>query len=189
MLSISLDFIQTLILSILLFLLGNIIKNKSKLLTKMCIPSPVIGGLLFCILSLILRIFKICEISMNTSLMNYLICFFFTIVGLSVSIALVKKGGRLLIKYWLLCGVLAFSQNLLTLILSKLTNINPLLGLMCGTISMEGGHGSAAAYGASIESLGVENACSVGIAAATFGLILAGVLGGPVAKYLIEKII
>ncbi|MGX4600564.1 sodium/glutamate symporter [Faecalimicrobium sp. JNUCC 81] len=187
MLSISLDLIQTLILSILLFLLGNIIKNKSKLLTKMCIPSPVIGGLLFCILSLILRIFKICEISMNTSLMNYLICFFFTIVGLSVSIALVKKGGSLLIKYWLLCGVLAFSQNLLTLILSKLTNINPLLGLMCGTISMEGGHGSAAAYGASIESLGVENACSVGIAAATFGLILAGVLGGPVAKYLIEK--
>lgn len=187
MLSISLDLIPTLILSILLFLLGNIIKNKSKLFTKMCIPSPVIGGLLFCILSLILRIFKICEISMNTSLMNYLICFFFTIVGLSVSITLVKKGGGLLIKYWLLCGVLAFSQNLLALILSKLANINPLLGLMCGTISMEGGHGSAAAYGATIESLGVENACSVGIAAATFGLILAGILGGPVAKYLIEK--
>lgn len=187
MLSISLDLIPTLILSILLFLLGNIIKNKSKLFTKMCIPSPVIGGLLFCILSLILRIFKICEISMNTSLMNYLICFFFTIVGLSVSITLIKKGGGLLIKYWLLCGVLAFSQNLLALILSKLTNINPLLGLMCGTISMEGGHGSAAAYGATIESLGVENACSVGIAAATFGLILAGILGGPVAKYLIEK--
>ncbi|WP_042275057.1 sodium/glutamate symporter [Faecalimicrobium dakarense] len=187
MLSISLDLIPTLILSILLFLLGNIIKNKSKLLTKMCIPSPVIGGLLFCVLSLLLRLFNICEISMNTSLMNYLICFFFTIVGLSVSISLVKKGGNLLIKYWLLCGVLAFGQNFLTLILSKLTNINPLLGLMCGTISMEGGHGTAAAYGATLESLGVENACSVGIAAATFGLILAGVLGGPVAKYLIEK--
>lgn len=187
MLSISLDLIPTLILSILLFLLGNIIKNKSKLLTKMCIPSPVIGGILFCVLSLILRLFKICEITMNTSLMNYLICFFFTIVALSVSISLVKKGGSLLIKYWILCGILAFCQNFLTLILSKLTNINPLLGLMCGTISMEGGHGTAAAYGATIENLGVENACSVGIAAATFGLILAGVLGGPVAKYLIEK--
>lgn len=187
MLSISLDLIPTLILSILLFLLGNIIKNKSNLLTKMCIPSPVIGGILFCVLSLILRLFKICEISMNTSLMNYLICFFFTTVGLSVSISLVKKGGSLLIKYWILCGILAFCQNFLTLILSKLTNINPLLGLMCGTISMEGGHGTAAAYGATIENLGIENACSVGIAAATFGLILAGVLGGPVAKYLIER--
>lgn len=187
LLSISLDLIPTLILSILLFLIGNSIKSKSKLLTKMCIPSPVIGGILFCVLSLLLRLFNICEINMNTSLMNYLICFFFTIVGLSVSISLVKKGGSLLIKYWLLCGILAFGQNLLTIILSKLTNINPLLGLMCGTISMEGGHGSAAAYGATIESLGVENACSVGIAAATFGLILAGVLGGPVAKYLIEK--
>lgn len=187
MLSISLDLIPTLILSILLFLLGNIIKNKSKLLTKLCIPSPVIGGILFCVLSLILRLLKICEFSMNTSLMNYLICFFFTIVGLSISVSLVKKGGRLLIKYWLLCGILAFGQNILTLILSKLTNINPLLGLMCGTISMEGGHGTAAAYGATIESLGVENACSVGIAAATLGLILAGLLGGPVSKFLIEK--
>ncbi|MEG1310550.1 MAG: sodium/glutamate symporter [Romboutsia sp.] len=187
MFSISLNLITTLILSIILFLLGNIIKNKSKLLTKMCIPSPVVGGILFCILNLLLRLFKICELSMNTSLMNYLICFFFTIVGLGVSISLVKKGGTLLIKYWLLCGILAFCQNTLTIILSKITNINPLLGLMCGTISMEGGHGSAAAYGSTIENLGIENACSVGIAAATFGLILAGILGGPVAKYLIEK--
>ena len=187
MLSIYLGTIPTIILSILLYLLGKKIKSKNKFLTKLCIPSPVIGGILFCFFNLILQVLNISKISMNTNLMDYLISFFFTIVGLGISIRLVKKGGGLLIKYWLLCGVLAFCQNLLTIVLSKFINIHPLLALMCGTISMEGGHGCAAAYGKTIESLGIENASSVGIAAATLGLIFAGILGGPVAKYLIQK--
>jgi ESS family glutamate:Na+ symporter len=124
---------------------------------------------------------------MNTSLMTYFICFFFTIVGLGISMSIVKRGGKQLFIYWVLCGVLAFGQNILAIVLAKVTNIHPLLGLMCGTISMEGGHGSAAAFGATIENLGINNASSVGIAAATFGLMFAGLLGGPVAKFLIEK--
>ena len=124
---------------------------------------------------------------MNTSLMPNFMSFFFTVIGLGVSLSLVKKGGKLLFKYWVLCGVLAFCQNSITVILSKICNIHPLLGLMCGTISMEGGHGYAAAFGSTIEGLGINNASSVGIAAATLGLILGGVLGGPVAKFLIEK--
>lgn len=187
MISIYLNTIPTIILALLLYLLGKKIKSKSKFLTKICIPSPVIGGILFCFFNLILQVMNIAEISMNTNLMDYLISFFFTIVGLGVSIKLIKKGGNLLIKYWLLCGILAFCQNILTIVLAKFTNIHPLLALMCGTISMEGGHGFAAAYGKTIEGLGIEGACSVGIAAATFGLIFAGLLGGPVAKYLIHK--
>ena len=108
--------------------------------------------------------------------MDYLICFFFTTVGISMSMSLVKKGGKALIKYWILCGVLSYCQNIIALILSKVIGINPLLGLMCGTISMEGGHGSSAAYGATIENLGIQNAISVGIAASTLGLILADLL-------------
>nr|WP_243239221.1 sodium/glutamate symporter [Romboutsia faecis] len=171
----------------MLFLFGSILKNKLKFLNNFCIPSPVIGGLLFCILTLILNSFGILSISMDTSLMPYFMSFFFTVIGLGVSLSLVKKGGKLLIKYWLLCGLLAYCQNGLTVVLSKICNIHPLLGLMCGTISMEGGHGCAAAFGATIESLGIKDASSVGIAAATLGLILGGILGGPVAKYLIEK--
>lgn len=187
MISIYLNTIPTIILALLLYLLGKKIKSKSKCLTKICIPSPVIGGILFCFFNLILQVLDIAKISMNTNLMDYLISFFFTVVGLGISVSLVKKGGSLLIKYWLLCGVLAFCQNILTIMLAKFTNIHPLLALMCGTISMEGGHGSAAAYGKTIETLGIKSACSVGIAAATFGLIFAGILGGPVAKYLIQK--
>ncbi len=119
--------------------------------------------------------------------MNYLICFFFATIGIGMSISLVKKGGKLLIKYWILCGALSFLQNIIALVMSKVIGINPLLGLMCGTISMEGGHGSSAAYGATIEGLGINGAISVGIAASTLGLILAGLIGTPLAKFLIDK--
>ena len=185
--SLNLDITLTLILAIILFIIGTFIKNKVSLLEKFCIPSPVVGGLLFCILTLFLRLFNICDITMDTSLMDYLICFFFTTIGIGMSMNLVKKGGKSLIRYWLLCGALSLFQNLIAVFTSKAININPLIGLMCGTISMEGGHGSSAAYGATIESLGIDNAISVGIAASTLGLILAGLIGAPLAKYLIDK--
>lgn len=185
--SLNLDITSTLILAIILFIIGNFIKNRVNIFNRFCIPSPVIGGLLFCILSLILKLLNICDITMDTSLMNYLICFFFTTIGIGMSMSLVKKGGKLLIKYWILCGALSFLQNLIALVMSKVIGINPLLGLMCGTISMEGGHGSSAAYGATIEGLGINGAISVGIAASTLGLILAGLIGTPLAKFLIDK--
>lgn len=187
LISISLNIISTLVLAIILFLIGNLIKNKVKFFIKFCIPAPVIGGLLFSILVLILSKFNICKISMNTSLMQYLISAFFSTVGLGVSFSLIKKGGKLLVKYWILCGILAYCQNFIAVGLSKFLNIHSLLGLMCGTISMEGGHGTAAAFGATIENLGVENALSVGMTASTLGLIVAGFIGGPVACFLIKK--
>ena len=187
MLFIRLDIFSTLILAIFLFILGNFIKSKSNLLQRFCIPSPVVGGLLFAIISFLLRYFNLISLSMNTYLMDYFISLFFTIVGISISLSSIKYGGKLLIKYWILGGILAYSQNILALLLSKPLNIHPLLALMCGTISMEGGHGYSAAFGSTIESLGVSDAISVGITASTLGLILAGLIGAPVGKYLIEK--
>ncbi len=124
---IDLNIISTLVLTIILFLIGTTIKNKINFFNKFCIPAPVIGGLLFCILNLFLRLFNICTITMNTSLMTYFICFFFTIVGLGISMSIVKKGGKQLIIYWVLCGVLSFCQNILAIVLAKVTNIHPLL--------------------------------------------------------------
>lgn len=187
MIEIHFDIFTTLILSIILFICGNFLKSKLKVLDKLCIPSPVIGGLVFSIVTFFLRLSGILKITMNTYLMDYLILLFFATLGLSISVSLIKKGGKLLIKYWLVCGVLAFSQNVLAVFLSKIVNIDPLLSIMCGSISMEGGHGSSAAFGITIESLGIENAVSTGITASTFGLILAGILGGNVGKYLINK--
>lgn len=187
MYNLDLNIISTLILSIVLYLFGNFLTNKIYMLNKLCIPSPVIGGLTFSLFIFILEYFKLINVSMNTLLMPYFMSFFFTIVGLNVSFKLLKKGGKVLTIYWLLCALLGFCQNIITIFSSKLLNINPLLALMCGSISMEGGHGYSLAFGRTLESLGVENACNVGFASATLGLIMGGIIGGPVAKILIEK--
>ncbi|MCR1954215.1 sodium/glutamate symporter [Clostridioides mangenotii] len=181
------DTAQTLTLAIVFFMIGNFLKNKIKLLNRLCIPSPIIGGILFSLLNLIFNNLGILKISISAHYTTMFIYLFFTTIGLGISTKVIKTGGNILIKYWVLCAVLAFSQNILVLFVSKFINIDPLLGLMCGSISMEGGHGYAAAFGQTIENLGIEHAVSFGITAATLGLIFGGVLGGPVAKFLIEK--
>ena len=187
MINLDLNIVSTLILAIVLCLFGNFIKNKFSIFNKVCIPTPVIGGLFFSLLIFILRKFGILEITMDTSLMPYFLSIFFISVGFCINIFSAKGGGKLLFLYWLLCAFLGLFQNLISVFSSKLLHIKPLLGFMCGSVSMEGGHGYALAFGKTIESLGIENACAIGIAAATLGLITGGLLGGPVGRFLIYK--
>ncbi|MCC0637966.1 MULTISPECIES: sodium/glutamate symporter [unclassified Clostridioides] len=187
MITLTFNTIQTLTLSMLFFLIGNLLKNKIKFLNNFCIPAPVIGGLLFCFLNLFLKYFHIADISVSGNLMPNFITFFFTTIGLEISINLIKKGGSVLFRYWILCGILAFCQNIIAISISKIIKLEPLLGLMCGNVSMEGGHGYSAAFGLTIESLGINGAVGVGLSAATIGLIIGGILGCPVARFLIEK--
>ena len=187
MINLDLNIVSTLILAIVLCLFGNFIKNKFSIFNKVCIPTPVIGGLFFSLLIFILRKFGVLEITMDTSLMPYFLSIFFISVGFCINIFSAKGGGKLLFLYWLLCAFLGLFQNLIAVFSSKLLHIKPLLGFMCGSVSMEGGHGYALAFGKTIESLGIENACAIGIAAATLGLITGGLLGGPVGRFLIYK--
>ncbi|MBC6003083.1 Glutamate permease [uncultured Clostridium sp.] len=185
--NINLDMIATVALGSLLLLFGNFLKRKIKLLEKFCIPGPVIGGLLFAIIIFILKTSNMLNISMDTTLQSPFMIAFFTTIGLGASFNLLKKGGKLLIIYWILCGLLSIAQNLIGVIGAKITNINPLIGIMCGAVSMEGGHGAAASFGATIESLGVNGAITIGMAAATFGIMCGGLIGGPISRYLIDK--
>ena len=185
--NINLDMIATVALGSLLLLFGNFLKRKIKLLEKFCIPGPVIGGLLFAIIIFILKTSNMLNISMDTTLQSPFMIAFFTTIGLGASFNLLKKGGKLLIIYWILCGLLSIAQNLIGVIGAKITNINPLIGIMCGAVSMEGGHGAAASFGATVESLGVNGAVTIGMAAATFGLMCGGLIGGPISRYLIDK--
>ena len=187
MINLDLNIVSTLILAIVLCLFGNFIKNKFSIFNKVCIPTPVIGGLFFSLLIFILRKFGVLEITMDTSLMPYFLSIFFLSVGFCINIFSAKGGGKLLFLYWLLCAFLGLFQNLIAVFSSKLLHIKPLLGFMCGSVSMEGGHGYALAFGKTIESIGIENACAIGIAAATLGLITGGLLGGPVGRFLIYK--
>lgn len=185
--NISLDQIATLFLAVALLLLGGFIIKRVGLLNKFCIPAPVVGGLLFAILVLILRQTGAVNLELDTSLQSIFMLTFFTTVGLGASFQLVKLGGKLLVIYWLACGALALFQSVIGISLATALGLEPLLGVMMGAVSMEGGHGAATAFGGTIEELGIDSALSVGLAAATFGLIAGGLVGGPTVKYLITK--
>ena len=183
----ALNQITTLSLAVILFLIGSFLVKRIGVLNRFCIPTPVVGGLLFALLATALKSFDILEITLDTSLQSIFMITFFTTIGLGASFKLIKLGGKLLIIYWLACGFLALMQNVIGVSLARLMDIHPLLGVMAGAVSMERGHGGAAAYGETIEGLGVASAVTIGMAAATVGLVAGGLVGGPVVQYLIRK--
>lgn len=185
--TIEINQVTTIFLAIALLVLGSFIIKNIPFLQKFCIPAPVAGGLLFAIIVTALKASGLVELTLDTSLQSLFMLTFFTTVGLGASFRLIKLGGKLLIIYWLACGFLALMQNVIGISLASVLNIDPLLGLMAGAISMEGGHGAATAFGTTVEELGIDSALSIGLAAATFGLVAGGLVGGPTVKYLISK--
>lgn len=112
---------------------------------------------------------------------------FFTCIGLNASWALVKKGSVQVVLFLALAGVLAICQNVIGVGLAKLLGVSPLLGLVCGSVAMSGGHGTALGFAAELEKAGLPAAGVVGVAAATFGLVCGGLIGGPIGGGLIRK--
>lgn len=180
------DALNTLLLALICLLIGVYLKNKIQFFEKFCIPSPVIGGFSASIIIWLLYLSGV-EVKFDTALQGPLMIAFFTTVGMGGSYKLLKTGGKALIVYLLVCWFVALYQNALGAWLASLLDIHPVLGVMAGAVALEGGHGAAAAFGKVAEGMGVENATSVAISAATFGLIAGSLLGGPIANYLIQK--
>lgn len=179
----------TLCLACLLYLLGEFIVNHVSFLQRVCIPAPVIGGLLFAILVAVLDTFNIITITLDAKfIQDFFMMVFFTTIGLGASFKLFKIGGKVLLLYFGCCAVLAICQNFIGISLAKLLNIKPLLGLTAGSMSMEGGHGNAAAYGQTLEqSFNIDSAVTAALAAATLGLVFGGLIGGPLVKLMIKR--
>lgn len=184
---IQLDMYQTLAAAVLVLLLGNYLRKKINFLEKFCIPAPVIGGLLFAIFTCICYTTGIIEFSFDDTLREVCMVFFFTSVGFQANLKVLKSGGRSLIVFLGLVITLIFSQNLLAIGLSKLLNLNPLIGMCTGSIPMVGGHGTAGAFGPVLEDFNIQGATTICTAAATFGLITGSLVGGPIGNRLIEK--
>lgn len=185
---IELDAITTLCLACVLYLIGQSIINHVSILRRICIPAPVIGGLLFSILVAILDSLHIVKIKLDASfIQDFFMLAFFTTIGLGASLKLFKIGGKVMLLYFMFCGIMALCQNIIGVSLAKILNIQPLLGLTAGSMSMEGGHGNAAAYGKTIQDMGIDSAVTAALAAATLGLVFGGLIGGPVVKYLIKR--
>ncbi|MCL2226482.1 MAG: sodium/glutamate symporter [Oscillospiraceae bacterium] len=170
-----------------LLLLGYAIRKRVNVLERLCIPAPVIGGFICSILIWALRGTGAMTVSIDTTLQLPFMLAFFTCVGFSGSFKMLKTGGRLLIVFLIACWVLSIAQGAIGVGMASLLGIHPVLGVMAGPVSMVGGHGNAAAFGPVAEDLGVHGATTVAVAAATLGLILGNLSGGPVGDFIIRR--
>ena len=184
---IQIDMYQTLAVSVLVLVLGQFLKKKINFLEKFCIPAPVIGGLLFAVLTCVCYSLGIAEFTFDDTLREVCMVFFFTSVGFQANLKVLKSGGKSLFIFLGLVVVLIVSQNFLALGVSKLLHLDPLVGLCTGSIPMVGGHGTAGAFGPVLEDFDVKGATTICTAAATFGLIAGSLIGGPIGKRLIDR--
>lgn len=181
------DAIMTTAMAAVLLLIGFWIKGKVKVLNKYCIPAPVVGGFLFMFITFIGHVTTTFAFNFDTTFQSPFMLAFFTTVGLGASFQLLKKGGMLLIIYWLIAGVISIFQNFIGIGVGKLVGLEAPYALLASAISMIGGHGAAGSYGSTFVEMGYSAGVEVGAAAATFGLISAVLLGGPLARKLIVK--
>lgn len=186
MFEISLNVYYTIALSILVLMLGDFIKSRLAVLRKFCIPTPVVGGVLFAILITIFNVSGVCNVSLDSSFNEFFSLLFYAGIGYTASWKLLKKGGPQVIIFLLLSSILVVFQNGLGVVVCKLMGVNSLVGLACGSIPMVGGNGTAATWGPVLENAGLEAGTTIATAAATFGLVGGALLGGPIGRYLIE---
>ena len=184
----ELDFYGTLVAASLVLLLGRGLVARIGFLRVYNIPEPVAGGLVVALALLALRSFDV-QVQFDTSLQTPLMLAFFATIGLSADFASLKKGGRVVTVFLLVVTGLLLVQNAMGIGLATALGLDPLMGLLAGSISLSGGHGTSAAWGATFtEKFGLASASELAMASATFGLVLGGLIGGPVAKLLIKRV-
>ena len=183
----KLDMVQAAALAVAVLFIGHLIKRKLTVLDKYCIPAPVIGGILFAITTLILKQTNVLVFEMDVTLQKFFMTAFFTTIGFTASFKLLKKGGKQVFIFLGIAVFLVICQNITGVVFAKIFGLNPLIGLSTGSVPMVGGHGTAGAFGPVFEEAGAVGANTVAMASATFGLIMGSMLGGPIAKKLIDK--
>lgn len=170
----------------LVFYLGKFLRNKFSLLSKYCIPPSVVGGFVFALLILIFKMTDIATVNLDTTLQNIFMTAFFTSIGFTASIKILKQGGFKVITFLGLAVTLVILQNIVGVSLASAFHLSPLLGLCTASIPMVGGHGTSGSFGPILEEMGVTGATTVSFASATFGLIMGSIIGGLVARLLIH---
>ena len=184
---IVLDLYQTTGLAMLLYALGSYLVKKVDFLRLCCIPAPVVGGVLFAILNLILHQTGLVYITFDTTLQSIFMVWFFTSVGYNASFKVLKKSALPVFIFLGLTAVMQIIQNLVGVGLAGVFQLDTRLGLCMGSIPLVGGHGNAASWGPVLEKVGCAGAEVVSVAAATYGLVAGSLMGGPIAKSLIAK--
>jgi len=186
--TIQLDMVQTLALAAVVLFAGYGIRRRIGVLDRYNIPAPVVGGFLFAILALVLRVAGLATFQFTATLQPPLMIAFFTSIGLGASLGLLKVGGPQVLLFWGLATVLAVFQDALGVAVAWVLGVNPFLGLVAGSITMTGGHGTGAAFGKLLdEQYGLAGGVTLAMAAATFGLVSGGLIGGPIATFIVKR--
>jgi ESS family glutamate:Na+ symporter len=191
---------------------GEWLVRKIPALGRFNIPAPVAGGLVVCVAVLLLNVSGLLKFSFGTRVdtrwFTWLVSVepdwnaatpplramtapfmvgFFACVGLNATWSLVKKGGLAMVLFWAAAAAFAVLQNFVGIGLSKVLGVSPLLGVMCGSVTLTGGHSTAQAFADEFAKAGLAGASVIGVAAATFGLVAGALIGGPIAARLIER--
>ena len=178
----------TLIMAVLVLLLGKLMTRHIRFLRDFNIPEPVSGGLLVAATIFALHQITGLSLSFEGSLQSAFMLVFFSSIGLSANFSKLREGGSGLFIFLGVIVVFITVQNIVGVGLASLLGLDPLIGLVAGSITLVGGHGTAGAWGSVLESqYGLTGATTLGIACATFGLVIGGLLGGPLAKRLITR--
>jgi ESS family glutamate:Na+ symporter len=186
-LPIALDLVQTVAFAGVILFLGYGIRRLVPPLGKVNIPAPVCGGLVVAGILAVLYSYGSQPLKFDTALQVPFQNTFFASIGFAASLALLKRGGPLVLTFLILSIVVAALQNVLGGALAWALGQHPLMGVLAGSVTMAGGPATGLAFAPLFEEAGVQGAATLAVAAAIAGIVAGGVLGGPVATYLIER--
>ncbi len=182
------DAFGTIVIAVFVLFIGRFLLQHISFLRNYNIPEPVAGGLVAALVAFILFYYFQLSASFDPQIQSVLMLMFFTSIGLSASLSKLKKGGKALFTFLICVALYVLVQNFVGMSLATLLGLDPLIGLIVGSITLTGGHGTAGAWGTVLEQeYAIQGAVVLGMASATFGLIIGGIVGGPVAKFLIKR--
>jgi ESS family glutamate:Na+ symporter len=183
----QLDLTQTLAFGGIALLIGYGLRNAIPILGRYNIPPPVIGGLLVALILLVWRSFGELPVKFDTTLQSPLMIAFFTTIGFGASLSLLRSGGPQVMVFLLIATVFAIAQNILGIAVAWLFGLNPLFGVLAGSVTLTGGPATGLAFAPLFEQAGVPAAASVAVAAAMAGIVLGGIVGAPVGTVLVNR--
>lgn len=184
----NLPAVPSLLAACLVLMLGDQLARRVPLLARFSIPAPIVGGVLFALGVVVVGRLGVGAVSFDSSAKSTFLLLFFASVGLTADLALLRKGSRRLLRFLAALFPFLVAQNALGLLMAVVLGLHPALGLVAGSITLVGGHGTGAAYAERFaQDFGLLNVMGLTMTAATLGLVIGGIIGGPVAERLMRR--
>ena len=183
----KLDFIQTVAFGGVVLFVGYGLRRVVRPLARYNIPAPVVGGLLVAVIILVCRQAGFEPLTFDLTLRDPLMIAFFTTIGFGASLSLLKVGGPQVVLFFLVATVVAVSQNVLGILIALPFGLSPLFGVLCGSPTLTGGPATGLAFAPLFEQAGIDGAATIAVAAAMFGIVWGGLIGGPIGTVIIER--